>query len=123
MKTQASSASVSDYLKAFPAPTRKLLKQLRALIRKAAPGAVEKMSYGMPAYALNGVLAYFAGYERHIGLYAMPSAIRKFAKELAKYETSKGTVRFALDRPLPGSLITRIIKFRVKENATRKKKR
>ena len=90
-------------------------------IRKAAPGAQETISYQIPAFRLNGDLVYFAAFKKHIGLYPRTTAITKFKKELNDYECSKGTVRFPLDQPIPYSLITKIVKFRVKENLAKAK--
>ena len=111
--------NVEAYIAAAPAHTRARLKQLRAIIKKAAPAADESISYMMPFYACNGVLCYFAGYERHIGFYPTGSAIVHFKTQLVPYKTSKGTVRFPLDAPLPVALIQNIVKFRIKENRQR----
>jgi uncharacterized protein YdhG (YjbR/CyaY superfamily) len=108
--------SVEEYIESFPKEVQKTLKQMRSAVKKAAPKAEEKISYGMPYYSLNGRLVYFAGYKRHIGFYPMPGAIAAFKKEIAKYKWAKGSVQFLLDKPLPISLITKMIKFRVKEN-------
>ena len=108
--------NVDEYIASFPKATQKLLHQLRKTIRKAAPQAEEVISYQMPAYNFYGRLVYFAGYEKHIGFYPMPSAIEQFKGQLADYITSKGTVQFPLDRPLPVPLITKMTAFRVKEN-------
>ncbi|MCW3088068.1 MAG: hypothetical protein JWQ78_1454 [Sediminibacterium sp.] len=117
MKTQiVQPADVASYCAGFPKETQKLLTQMRATIRKAAPGAEELISYQMPGYKLNGPLVYFAGYQHHIGFYPTPSGILNFKKELGGYKTSKGAVQFPLDEPLPIALITRIVNFRVKEN-------
>jgi len=108
--------SIDDYFAAFPAGTKAILKELRKTIKTAAPAAEEVISYNMPALKQNGILVYYAAYKAHIGFYPTPSAIEAFKKELSKYESSKGAVRFPLDQPLPLSLITRIVKFRVKLN-------
>jgi uncharacterized protein YdhG (YjbR/CyaY superfamily) len=92
------------------------LQGLRNTIKKAAPKAEEVISYNMPAYKLNGALVYFAAYKGHIGFYPTGSGIEAFTKELSAYEGSKGTVRFPLDQPLPMSLITQIVKYRVQKN-------
>lgn len=110
------SNSIDGYIAGFPEGVREKLRELRAAIRAAAPGAAEKISYGMPAFALKGNLVYFAAFKKHIGFFPTASGVRGFQRELAKYETSKGTVRFPLDRPLPLKLIGRIVKFRVAEN-------
>ena len=108
--------NVDEYIAGFPKETQKLLKQLRTTIMKAVPEAKEVISYQMPAYNFYGKLVYFAGYEKHIGFYPTPSGIEKFKKDLADYSTSKGTVQFPLDKPLPIELITKITIFRAKEN-------
>lgn len=108
--------NVDEYIASFPKATQKLLQQLRKTIRKAAPEAEEVISYQMPAYNLYGKLVYFAGYEKHIGFYPMPSAIDNFKKQLDNYNTSKGTVQFPLDEPLPIALVTEMTVFRMKEN-------
>lgn len=109
-------ASVDDYIAGFEPEVRAVLRKMRAIIRKAAPGAEEKISYGMPTYGLKGTLVHFAAFEKHISFFPTPSGIERFGKELAKYGTSKGTVRFPLGTPVPYGLIARIVKYRVKEN-------
>lgn len=104
------------YIAGYPKETQKNLKLLRATIKKAAPQAEEIISYGMPAYKWNGMLVYFAAYEKHIGFYPGSSGIAAFKKELASYKTSKGTVQFPVDEPVPLPLVARIVKFRLKEN-------
>lgn len=106
-------ASVDEYIALFPKETQLFLKQLRVIIKKAAPNANEVISYQMPAYKLNGPIAYFAGYKHHIGFYPTSSGIQAFAHELSGYTWSKGTIQFPLDEPLPVALITKIIKYRV----------
>ena len=108
--------TVNEYHSTFPPGTRKKLKDMNAAIKKAAPGAEELISYNMPAFKLHGVLVYYAGYKNHIGFYPTGSAITAFEKELSGYKTLKGTVQFPLETSLPLPLITRIVKFRVKEN-------
>jgi uncharacterized protein YdhG (YjbR/CyaY superfamily) len=108
--------STDEYIATFPAGTQKILKQLRKTIKAAAPDAEEKISYQMPAFAQNGNLVYFAALKNHIGFYPTPSGIQAFRKELSIYESSKGAIRFPIDKPLPLALISRIVKFRVAEN-------
>lgn len=115
------SSSVEEYIKGFPENIRQLLQQMRKAIKAAAPEAVELISYGMPAYKLNGMLVYFAGYENHIGFYATPTGHASFKKELFIYKQGKGSVQFPIDQPLPLALITKIVKYRVKENLQRVK--
>ena len=109
-------ASVEEYIDGFPEDTRRVLKQVREAIKKAAPKAEEGIGYAMPAYTLNGTLVYFAGYKSHIGFYATPSGHEAFEKELATYKTGKGSVQFPLNEPMPLALITKMVKYRIKEN-------
>jgi uncharacterized protein YdhG (YjbR/CyaY superfamily) len=108
--------SVDEYLAEFPPATKTKLQTIRDTIKKAAPKAQEVISYNMPAFKLEGALVYYAGYKGHIGFYPVSSAITAFAKELENYELSKGTIRLPLDKAVPVGLITKIVKFRVKEN-------
>ena len=109
-------SSIDEYIASFPDEVQVKLRELRAVIKSAAPEAVEKMSYQMPTFALYGNLVHFAAYNNHIGFYPAPRAIEIFQSELAQYEGGKGTVRFPLDKPIPYDLIKRIVEFRVKEN-------
>ncbi len=115
-------SSIDEYISSFPEPNQVKLTELRNLIKELVPEAKEKISYQMPAFTLNGMLLYFAGYAKHIGFYPGASTIMAFMDELAGYKTSKGTVQFLLNQPLPIDLITRMILFRVDENQSRKKK-
>jgi uncharacterized protein YdhG (YjbR/CyaY superfamily) len=108
--------NIDDYIAGFPKETQKILQQIRATIKKAAPGAEEVISYGMPAFKLNGLLVWFAAYSKHIGFYPRVTAINAFQKELSIYKGAKGSVQFPLDKPMPLKLITKIVKYRVKEN-------
>jgi uncharacterized protein YdhG (YjbR/CyaY superfamily) len=118
---------IDSYIEGFPEKTQKILQQVRAAIRKAAPGAEETISYGIPTFKLyNTYLVYFAGYDHHIGFYPAPIGMETFKKDLANYKTGKGSVQFPLDQPMPLDLITRIVKFRVefnREKAAKKKKK
>ena len=113
---KASITSTDEYIAACPKDIQKILEEIRATIKAAAPEATEKISYGMPTFFLNGNLVHFAAHKNHIGFYPAPQGIEEFKKELSAYESSKGAVRFPLDKPIPYSLITRIVKFRVKKN-------
>jgi uncharacterized protein YdhG (YjbR/CyaY superfamily) len=110
--------TVNEYIDSFPKETRRVLKILRTVIKSSAPKAEEKISYQMPGYVLAGrSLVYFAAWKNHISFYpASSKTLGKFKKELEKYEISKGTVRFSIDKPLPIALIKRITKYRVSEN-------
>ena len=108
--------SIDEYIATFPAHIQSLLGEVRATIKAAAPDAEERISYSMPAFALNGtILIYFAALKKHIGLYPTSSGIAAFKEEVAGYKSTKGAVQFPLDQPLPTDLIARIVKFRVTE--------
>lgn len=109
-------ATVEAYIATFPAPVQAMLQQVRAVIRQAAPEAVERISYGIPTFALHGNLIHFAAFGAHVGLYPGSSAIVAFARELTGFRTAKGTVRLPLDQPVPVELLRRIVAFRVDEN-------
>jgi len=108
--------SIDEYIATFPEGIQKTLEELRATIKAAAPEATEKISYQMPTFFLKGNLVHFAAYKRHIGFYPAPRGIEAFKDELARYEGSKGAVRFPIEEPLPLDLISKIVKFRVAEN-------
>ena len=114
---------VDDYIAKCPKEIKNTLVEIRKTIHKAAPKTEEKISYGMPAFTLNGNLVYFAAFKNHIGFYPTSSPIVVFKKELSSYKTSKGAIQFPKDKPIPFSLITKIVKFRVKENLARAKNR
>lgn len=107
---------VDEYISASPAETRPFLIKMREIIKKSAPGAEEKISYGMPYYSLHGRLVYFMAHKNHLGFYPMKSGVVKFKKELESYRTSAGTIQFPYNKPLPLDLIEKIILFRVNEN-------
>lgn len=119
--------SIDSYVAAFPPDVRSILQKIRATVRAAAPDAQEKISYGMPAFTLNGSLVYFAAFKKHIGFYPPVRADAKLRQQLARYANAKGNLRFPLDEPIPYALIGRIVKARVRENRaaadSRKKKR
>jgi uncharacterized protein YdhG (YjbR/CyaY superfamily) len=112
--------TIEEYIESSPAGIQDKLYKLNEVIRNAAPEAKEKISYGMPAYTLNGILVYFAAHTNHIGFYPYPSAIEAFKKELTMYHTAKGSVQFPNDKPLPLDLIKRIVEFRVNEKRQNK---
>lgn len=114
--------TIDEYIKTFPKNVGEKLEIIRNIVKKNAPGAVETISYNMPAFKMNGILLYFAGYENHIGLYPYPSVTSAFKNELSKYKTGKSTIQFELNKKLPVGLITKIVKFRVKEKLAPKKK-
>lgn len=113
---KARPTSVSEYIEAAPDAARKKLREMRACIRKAAPGATEGMKWGMPAFSYKRILVTFAAHKSHIGFYPTPSAVKAFAKELAKFNTARGSIQFPLEEPLPLPLIRKITAFRVQES-------
>ncbi len=115
--------TIDAYIKACPKETHKSLQTLREVIHTTVPQAEESMRYGLATFRLNGNLVHFGGYATHIGFYPGASAILAFTKELAKFDTAKGTVRFPLQIPLPFPLIKKIVKFRVTENLEKSKKK
>ncbi|MBU1239402.1 DUF1801 domain-containing protein [Myxococcota bacterium] len=115
--------TVEQYINSFAPATRALLRELRATIISAAPNATERINYQLPTYSLNGDLVHFGAFTRHIGFYPSPGAITAFANELSGYKTSKGAVQFPLNRPLPLELVEKMVRFRVKENTEKTKRK
>jgi uncharacterized protein YdhG (YjbR/CyaY superfamily) len=116
METKKSFTSIDEYIESFPQETQKILQEIRATIKAAAPQAEEKISYQMPTFFLNGNLIHFAAFKNHIGLYPTPSGTEAFKEEIAKYKAAKGSIQLPIDEPMPLKLISRIVKFRVAEN-------
>ena len=115
MKT-TKTENIDPYIAGFPADIQNRLETMRATIRKAAPQAEEDIKYAIPTFTLNGNLVHFAAFKNHIGFYPAPTGIEAFKKETAPYEAGKGSLQFPLDSPLPLALVTKIVKYRVKEN-------
>lgn len=114
---KAGFSSIDEYIASMPDDTQKILEELRAIIKAAAPDAREKISYNIAAFELNGSnLIYFAGWKNHISMYPIPSGTEAFNKAIAQYIDGKGTLKFPLDKPLPLKLVSKIVKFRVAEN-------
>jgi len=109
-------SSIDEYIATFPEDVQKILQELRATIKAAAPDAEEKISYQMPTFYLKGNLVHFAAYKNHVGFYPTPSGIEKFQQELSKYEGAKGSVQFPNNESLPLDLVQKIVEFRVIEN-------
>jgi uncharacterized protein YdhG (YjbR/CyaY superfamily) len=108
---------IDAYIAAFPAKVRKLLQQMRRTLREEAPDAVERLSYGIPTFDVDGQhLVHFAGFARHVGFYPTARGIAAFAKELAGYKSGKGSVQFPLDEPLPLELVRRVVRFRLDQS-------
>jgi uncharacterized protein YdhG (YjbR/CyaY superfamily) len=111
-------SSIDEYIAGFPPETQAMLEQLRALIKAAAPGVTETISYGMPTFDLDGQhVVHFAGWKAHIGFYPVPGNSPEILEGLKPYKTSKGTAQYPLDRPLPAELISRIVEYRVDQVA------
>ena len=120
MKTNPTAPkNIDEYIAGFPQDVQEILKKIRSTIEKAAPEAQETISYQMPTFTLSGNLVYFAAFKKHIGFYPTPTGTEKFQKELSVYKGGKGSIRFPLDQPIPLALISKIVKFRVKENLER----
>lgn len=115
--------SFDDYVDRFPKDVQQRLQKMRLTVKKAAPKAKEKISYGIPSFTLNGMLVWFAAFKNHIGFYPRTSAIAAFKKELSAYKGAKGSVQFPFGKPLPLALISRIVRFRVAENLSKGKKK
>lgn len=108
--------TVNEYLRALSSNSRNKLKQIRELVKKEVPKADELISYNMPAFKLNGkILVYYAAFKNHIGFFPTSTPIAALKKELIGYKTSKGTIQFPLDKPLPIELIKKIVKYKEKE--------
>ncbi len=108
--------STTEYINAAPKEARKKLREMRACIREAAPGAKESLKWGMPAFSYRRILVTFAAFKNHIGFYPTPLAVKAFAKDLSKFVTAKGSIQFPLEKPLPLPLISKITAFRVRES-------
>lgn len=118
-KSSPAAATVDEYIRKCPKAVQPALKQLRLTIRKAAPEAEEVISYQMPGYKFHGMLIFFAAWKGHISMYPAPWTAPELQKEMSAYEGSKGTIKFPLDQPLPLSLITKMVKYRMKDNLER----
>lgn len=116
-------ASIDEYISLFPEEIQTKLRLIRKTIQQTAPEAIEKISYQMPTFYLNGNLVYFAAYKTHIGFYPTGNAIKAFENDLKDFKTSKGTIQIPLDKDLPLELIKKIVAFRVEENLQKQTKK
>ncbi len=122
-KANAPPKNVDEYIAGVPEPARTALNKIRAAIRSAAPAeATETISYRMPAIKHNGVLVWFAAFSDHCSLFPTASVIETFKNELKGYSTSKGTIHFPTAKPLPIALIKKLVKERVKQNESKKRR-
>src|SRR5215469_16565607 len=117
-RRRSGAADVENYLAKVPQPARTTLQKIRAAIRSAAPPrATEAISYGIPAFNYNGLLVAYAAFKDHCSFFpASGELLEEFADELRDYPCSKGTIRFALDKPLPSALVKKLVKARVAKN-------
>ena len=113
--------TIDEYIETFPGDVQIILEKIRQTIRKAAPKAVEVISYQMPAFEQNGIVVWFGAFKNHIGFYPKASGIETFQKELSPYKFSKGSIQVPLDKAIPYDLIEKIVQFRVKENLSQEK--
>jgi uncharacterized protein YdhG (YjbR/CyaY superfamily) len=116
---QTAPTNIDEYIAGFPPDVQEILEKIRVTIRKAAPAAEETIKYQIPTFTLKGNLVHFAAYKKHIGLYPAPRGIAKFKRQLSVYGSGRGTLKFPLDKPIPFDLISKIVKFRAKENLER----
>jgi uncharacterized protein YdhG (YjbR/CyaY superfamily) len=115
--------NIDEYLGGIPEPARSTLNKVRAAIHSAVPPeATETISYGMPAFKHKGVLVWFAAFSNHCSLFPTASVIEAFRNELEGFSTSKGTIQFPTDKPLPASLIKKLVKARVAQNESKKRR-
>ena len=108
--------TIDEYISTFPKDIQKILGKVRKTIKETAPDAEEAISYQIPTFKLNGNLVHFAAFKNHIGFYPAPSGQKAFQKELSIYKSGKGSIQFPIDKPMPLSLIKKIVNYRVKEN-------
>ncbi len=113
--------TIDEHIHTFAPETQAILEKVRQTIKSVAPQATEAISYGIPTFRLNGNLVHFAGYAHHVGFYPGSEAIEVFREEIKGYKTSRGTIQFPLDKPIPYDLIKKITEFRVKQSLQKKK--
>ena len=116
---QTAPKNIDEYIAGFPQDVQEILEKMRLTIRKAAPDAEETIKYKIPTFTLKGNLLSFAAYKKHIGFYPAPAGNEKFRNALSVYRAGKSSVKFPLDKPIPFDLISKIVKFRIKENLER----
>ena len=122
MASKVKFTAMEAYIASFPKEVQSILEKIRQTIRKAAPGAVETISYQIPTFKLNGKnLVHFAAWKNHIGFYATPSGNAAFKKEISHYKVAKGSIQFPLEEPIPYDLVAKIVLFRVMESQVKKK--
>ena len=115
-KSMKGPATVDEYLADLPEKERTVLSNLRKTIKATAPKADEVIGYGMPGYKYHGMLVYFAAFKNHCSFFPGTSMLEQFGKEVEPYKTSKGTLQFTVDKPIPVTLVKKIVKQRMKQN-------
>ena len=122
-KGNAAPKNVDEYLAGVPEPARGTLNKIRAAIRSAMPpDATEAISYGIPTFKYQGPLVWFAAFSNHCSLFPTASVIEAFKNELKGFSTSKGTIHFPTDKPLPTALVKKLVKARVAQNESKKRR-
>src|SRR3954464_2059765 len=116
ISTKVKPRTTAEYISAARVDARKKLREMRAVIRAAAPGAIESLKWGMPAFSYRRILVTFAAYKHHIGFYPTPSAVKAFVKDLAKFKPADASIQFPLEEPLPLDLVRKMTAFRVRES-------
>jgi uncharacterized protein YdhG (YjbR/CyaY superfamily) len=120
-KSKIVAGDVAEYLASVPEPARTALNKLRAIIRSVAPPeATEAISYGIPTFKYKGMLASYAAFSGHCSLFPGAGPTIEFKNDLKNFQTSKGTIRFAPDKPLPAALVKKLLKSRIRENERKK---
>lgn len=120
MKVRAK--TIEEYIDMAPIAAQKRLLEIRAAVRRGAPGATEGMKWNQPAFSSDRILVVFAAFKNHVGVFPTPRVLKALAKETAKYEQTSSGVKFPLDKPVPSALITKMTKLRVKQLAEKDSK-
>jgi Uncharacterized conserved protein len=120
MSESSNFETIEAYIDSYPSDIKEKLLELYQIIKGVVPEAEEKISYNMPAFFLNGILVYFAGYKKHIGFYPTGNGVDAFINKIGEYKFSKGTIQFPLNKPLPRELIKEIVEYRKQENLNKK---
>jgi uncharacterized protein YdhG (YjbR/CyaY superfamily) len=115
--------TIDEYIAHYPKDVQERMEKLRKVIREEAPEAKEKIGYGIPTFTFHGNLVHFGGFKTHIGFFPASSPMEEFKSEVSKYQTGKGTLQFPLTEEIPWDLVRKIVRFRVKENLERGKKK
>ncbi len=120
-KMDLSTKTIDEFISKYPKDVQAILQEIRKTIHDVCPEAGEKIAYGIPTFTYHGNLVHFSAYEKHIGFYPGSAPIAAFAGELKPYKTSKGTVQFPINKPIPYDLIEKMTKYAVERNLEKKK--